>query len=496
MGKRITPTSDDIPKRPVTPTPLLSVYQGLHNYVRWCTPSIHADVPQVSDIYLNDFSISLHSLGNPLTHTGVFAEACDLAARAYKADQSLFSVNGSTGSNMIVFRALRQQLGKIKLVAQRNVHKSVMVAIGDYNVDITFLPPKYDRELAIVIPSSLAEIQQCVREAQPNVLFLTNPTYEGLCLDLSSMIPALRQEFPDLIIVVDEAWGAHFPFSPNLPHAAMECGADVVVHSVHKMGSGLQQTSLIHWKEKRVSTQCMREAYRDLTSTSPSFHLLASIDGTRAFMETSGEEAIQVLLDASALFRQELAKLPGVNVIELADLQRKYPELNLMVDGTKTLIQLTHHSAALVAKKLEEKYNIVVEKYELNNIVFITPFQLTSSQIHYTIMALKEILGSKKKNGASMEYPPALPSTIIKHANPADLREAETELVSLSQALGRVVAETIVPYPPGIALVAPGEEMQAAHIKYLKECKKHLEWLTVMMLDPTLKTVRVLKKEK
>lgn len=497
MPKKALPTKEEDISKKVgqTDTPLLSTYQNLHNYIRWCTPSIHPQILKASDIYLNDFSISLHSIGNPLINTGVFAQATALAAEAYKAEHSLFGVNGSSGSNLIVFRALKHQLGKVKLVAQRNIHKSIMVAITDYEIDVTFIPPRYDKELAIVIPNSIEEILATLKNSEANVLLLTNPTYEGLSLDLPKVIKKIRKEFPKLIVFVDEAWGAHFPFSKKLPVCAMEAGADIAVHSIHKLGSGLQQTSMIHWKSALVNTSFVLESYKSLTTTSPSFHLLASMDGTRAFMSQHGSQAIDTVLKYSEEFREDLNKIRGLKVITLSELRKKYPEIPLQADGTKTLIRLTKECGAVIAKELEEKFGIVVEKYEINNLLFITTFQLTHSQIEQTIMALKEVLTSKKKGSALDVTPPPLPKKIIKHLNPSDVLSQPYETIPLAKAVGRVAAETIVPYPPGIPLVALGEEIQTDHVKYLQECQKHLDWLTVMMIDPTVKTVCVIKQK-
>ncbi|MBW7956140.1 aminotransferase class V-fold PLP-dependent enzyme [Patescibacteria group bacterium] len=478
-----------------TDLPLLSVFNnGIDSTItRWCTPSIHPSVPRVRGIYENDISISYHSLGNPSMNTGIFKKANELAAKAYGADHTLFGVNGSTGSNFMVLRALKNQLGpKMKMLAQRNIHKSISVAVEDYQIETEYLDPHYVDSLQIFAPNTIEEVLEGLKRSQANVLLVTNPTYEGLSTDLKKLVKTVRAFDKNIIIFIDEAWGAHFPFSKEMPLCAMKAGADICVQSIHKQGSGLQQTSMIHWNDGRIDVTWLKDSYKSLMTTSPSFHMLASLDGSRYFMEHEGEEAISRLVKLAETFRERVntsAKLKEkVTAIDCEDLRENYCAHS---DATKVLVHLEGFSGMELAKRLEEKYQIIVEKYEANNVLFIVTFQNTKADVEKTVAAIEAEI---KKMKPQTNHFPKFPNLIKKKMNSFQAKLAEKESVTIQEAEGRVAAEDVVPYPPGIPLCVKGEVIQPAHINYLKELKKTKELLTVVMVDESVQTIKVVKE--
>ena len=161
-----------------------------------------------------------------------------------------------------------------------------------------------------------------------NVLFVTNPTYEGLSIDLPKLVDAVRKINDKIIIFVDEAWGSLFSFSNKMPISAMESGADVCVQSTHKQGSGLQQSSMIHWKGNRIKSRFILDSYKSLSTTSPSFHLLASLDAARYMMETQGESIIDELINVSDSLRNELSKVENIKVVSPDFVSNKYQQVS------------------------------------------------------------------------------------------------------------------------------------------------------------------------
>ncbi len=477
--------------------PLLSVINNeLGGVIKWCTPSIHPMVPRVNSIYENDISISYHSLGNPSLNTGIFKEAHELAAKAYKAERTLFSVNGSTGSNFIVFRALKHQLGKVRMLAQRNVHKSVSVATEDYRINVTYLKPHYDQKLQIFVPNTLKEIVEGLKEnPETNVVFFSNPTYEGLSLDLTKVISAVRKINSKIIIFVDEAWGAHFPFSDKLPVCAMEAGADICVQSIHKQGSGLQQTSMIHWQGSRIDEKFVMDSYKSLITTSPSFHLLASLDGSRYLMETMGEEIIGELIDVADYLKESLAKISAITVIYPSEIKKKYPQVGA-VDSTKVLINVKKTGLAgyEIAKHLEAGYGVVVEKYEADNILFISTFKNSRFDVEETARYLKETIKdlSKGKRKTHKGFPD-FPVKIIKKLPSYEVNGAKLFKVDLNKSVGLVCAEDVVPYPPGIPLIVKGEVIQKEHIEYLNALRNCKGLISVVMNDQNVGTILIVR---
>lgn len=472
--------------------PLLSVYNNNidNTLIRWCTPSIHPSVPRIRGVYENDISISYHSMGNPSTDTGVFHQAHMLAARAYHAENTLFTVNGSTGSNFVVLRSLKKQLGNFKLVAQRNIHKSICVAIEDNRIDATYIEPNYDQELQVFLPNTDEQILNTIKKVKPQVFFISNPTYEGISKDLKSLIKKIRKIDDSIIIYVDEAWGAHFPFSPLLPTCAMDCDADICVQSTHKLGSGLQQTSMIHWKNKRIQKKYIFDSFKALATTSPSFHLLASLDGTRYFMEHFGAEAIEKLYEHANIFKKLLKTIEGVHVVNEKEFTTK--AIGCKVDGTKVLLNLKGISGVDLALRLEKIHNIVVEKYEANNVLFIVTFQITQVDIEKTVEAIAESVKHLKRSKTAQF--PSFPATIQTAQQSWQVENFTSQSIPLKRSLGKICAEDVVPYPPGIPLIIKGEVIQKEHIEYLLALKKLHGLITVLMNDESIQTILVIKE--
>ncbi len=477
--------------------PLLSILNNeMDNVIRWCTPSINPRVMRVRGIYECDMSVSYHGLGNPSLDTGIFHKAHKLAAKAYGADFTLFSVNGTTGSNFVVTRALKAQLGKVNMLAQRNVHKSMSVAIEDYGITVNFLPPHYDDKSQIFVPNSLREILNGIKShPETNVLFLTNPTYEGFSSDLGAIVDAVRRVNPRVIIYIDEAWGSHFHFSKKLPPSAMSAGADIAVQSTHKQGSGLQQTAMIHWKKGRVKRSFILDSFKSIMSTSPSFHLLASLDAARFLMETDGASILDDLLSVASLFRNSIADVKGVKVINLDFVSKKYPQVRYS-DGSKVLINVkgTGHSGYEIAHLLETRYGVVVEKYEVDNMLFLNTFQNKVFEANQTVELFKKTLSDlgQKKQARGLEFP-KFPVDIRRRFISSEVTKKRHIQLTLKRSIGNAAAEDIVPYPPGIPLIMKGELIQQSHIDYLDAIRRTKGLISLVIQDASVKSVMTVR---
>lgn len=442
--------------------PLFDLFSTFHETIRWCTPSIHPDLPQVRDIYANDMSISFHGIGSPLADSGVFGEATALAAQAYGADHTLFCVQGTTTSNFMVLRTLKNQLGAVNMLGTRNAHMSIVTACNDYGINYIPIEPQYNQKLQTFVPNSVEQIIDGIKHHKPNVLFLSNPTYEGNSLDLLEVIKAVRACDPRIIVYVDEGWGAHFSFSSLMPTSAMQAGADVCTQSTHKQGNSLQMNSMIHWNDGRVDKEEVLRSYRSLSTTSPSFHMLAALDATRAFMEERGEEIIADAAKLAGQFVRELKKVP-------------HTEVSISSDPTKIMIHFPHHDAPLIAAELE-KENIIPEKYEARNITLIVGFQSTFEHVEVTVKALQKALHIVKPTDAKF---PVFPIQIKrKH-----MAITQSESISTDAAEGRICAEYVIPYPPGIPLLAPGEVIRKEHINYIKAVQAN-KLMTLFVSNP------------
>lgn len=462
--------------------------------IRWCTPSV-LKLPQIKDPYISDISISYESLGFPSEPSGVFKVMYDRAAQVYGADHTLFSVNGTTGSNFIVLRALSKQIPNLRILAQRNVHKSVVAAFEDYGIDLMFLAPKVDPDLQLFLPNTEQEILEGLERTKPQVLLITNPTYEGIVLDLKTIITTIRSQYPNIIIFVEEAWGSHLHFSDKLPIAAMDAGADICVQSTHKQGGSLQQGGMIHWKNGRINSELLMDSYRRLSTTSPSYFLLASLDGARAIMEKEGGEKIDHILLIAKILTYQLSQIKGLEVITTKKLQLTNPSI-FGRDETKIIIDVTKtgYTGFELARILEDNFNIIVEKYNATTLLLLVPFQSKIDHIHVTINAFKYILKNKKDKSAINN----LPALVFPVNKPKMLElgkeraKNQVEQILLKNALGRISAETITPYPPGIPTTLEGERFTPEAISFYENIRfypnSHL-----LAHDMTLETVLVIK---
>src|SRR3954464_7619291 len=299
----------------IASSPIVRVLnEDVRRYHRWCTPSILPGQERVEDFYASDVSISAGFFGTLVDHTGVFGEAERFAAAAQGADRTMFSVHGSSGSNWIVLRMLALERPDALILVARNIHHSIINALKAFGLNFRFLPTPYEAEFEAVLPPSVDQVVAGLRRYPEAIAVVyTSPTYEGLCANTHAIAAAVHDAAPETILFVDEAWGGHLHFHPELPSSAMDAGAALSVQSTHKLAGGLQQTGLIHWREQRVDSELMEEAFREYVTTSPSYHLLASADASVRALAANGEEALGACIERTrelkTLLRERLPRL-------------------------------------------------------------------------------------------------------------------------------------------------------------------------------------------
>jgi arginine decarboxylase len=467
-----------------------------HKAIRWCTPSIDQSFSQVKDPYASDTSTSFESLGYPSDPSGIFKQMYDHAAEAYGADHTLFSVNGSTGSNFMVLRALSKQIPNLRILSMRNVHRSIVAACEDYGINLLFLQPNIDQEHQLFLPNTKEQICDGIDKTKPQVLLLVNPTYEGLSLDLKDIVSVMREKYPELIIFVDEAWGAHLQFSDKLPTSAMDACADICVQSTHKQGGSLQQSGMIHWKDGRIHSELLIESYRSLGTSSPSYLLLASLDAARETMEKKGKEKIDHILKTAEHLSSGIDKIQGLEVVSMSYLKLNYSAV-YEKDETKVIVDVTGTgmNGYEVANILDHKYQIVAEAYNIRTILFLIPFRATEKDVSATLAALKEISLNPKKDTSQNHFNLKVPTNIPRILELNDVTKLlwnQVERVPLEQAVGRIAAEFITPFPPGVPLTMKGEQLTSEIIEYYQYLKTFPN-VHIAAHDKTLERICVVK---
>jgi arginine decarboxylase len=300
------------------------------------------------------------------------------------------------------------------------------------------------------------------------------------------------------MLFVDEAWGGHLHFHPELPLSAMAAGADVCVQSTHKLAGGLQQTGLIHWREGRVDSELMEEAYREYVTTSPSYHLLASADAAVRTLAAQGESALGVAIARTRALKAHLrARLPDLDHLDDAGWLASVDAHVAGDDLVKTTVGLSRYGLsgyevleALVAR------GIVIEKAGVHTITLITAFQLAPEAVTDTVAALEDVLGGSVLPGGAREPMAANPFSAIDDRpviHPYAARRYAKSIgheLPLREAVGKVAAEHVEVYPPGIPVILEGFRVSADAVEYLLEARD--KGGSIVARDTSLETLRVL----
>ena len=305
-----------------------------------------------------------------------------------------------------------------------------------------------------------------------------------------------------MLLLVDEAHGAHFNFSSLLPETAISLGADIAVTSFHKTLPALTQTAVLNLSHNLSDAQIekIESKLQMFQSSSPSYLFLASIDLARYLMETKGEMLIKELKANIDKVKEALSDIRGIKVLDETHLE------NESYDFTRLVVN-TPLRGNYLAELLRSKYNIQVEMADFNNIVLIGTVADTSIMYENLVKALKDIFADSNyeaqlnahinearedRNSINLNSYRQIPKpkTIF---NWHEAEELERELVELDDSIGRVSAESLVPYPPGVPLVLPGEEITSEIISYINAIKSDSLKLTKSLSSKEADKIYVIK---
>jgi len=496
-----------VPRLSQKRTPYFDV---LHDYVTSGTAPFHTPGhkqgngmhPRLRDfIGDNVLAIDLTQVGNldDLNQPeGPIKEAQSLAAQAYGADFSYFLVNGSTAGNQaMLMTALRP--GETVLLP-RNSHKSATSALIMSGARPVYLRPEVDNDHHVdhcVTPQTVAAALQEHPEAR--AVMITSPTYYGATADLAAIESIVHAA--GKLLLVDEAWGPHLHFHPELPPSATSTGADVTVNSTHKLLAAMSQASMLHTKGARIDQGRLRSTLRIFQSTSPQLVLLASLDVARMQMATDGERLLAGVLALARDARRRLNEIPGVYCMGTDQVGKPgvagYDETRIVI--TVKDLGYTGYEADQI---LRNRYNVQVELADLFNVVALITIGDSQDKIDKLVNAVKELAredrpidiyaptGILERRLAQGTYKmPPTPELVV---TPREAFLSEHVEVAFKKSAGRICAEVVTPYPPGIPLLCPGERITEKLIEYLRlEIKAGVRMQGPV--DTKLRTIRVLQ---
>ena len=393
--------------------------------------------------------------------TGPIKKAQELAAEAFGARKTFFLLNGSTAGNLALAMALTKKGQKI--IVNRNCHRSILTGLMISGAEPVWVCPNRIDDWSIWGNIEACQIEELLeKDKDIKMVWITNPTYEGVVSDIKSISMVCKKYGVPLI--VDEAHGCLWNFNKHLPETALKLGADAVVHSLHKTGGSMSQTSMLHIsKDSCLDEKGIEKALKLLHTTSPSLMLLASLDAARANLQTEkGLKLIDRAVANAKYLRKRLDNIPNLHQLK-ADFGYK-------TDVTKVFIKIDGLSGKRLESILEIDFNIEVESASDIGVLILCNLGNKRSDFKYLADALEKIASQHYKDIYYLEkrkHMPMLEPKIMMSLRDAYYSEKET--VKKEDAIGRISAEVIAECPPGISILLPGELITEEHLPYLND---------------------------
>ena len=495
-------------------------YDQLKNYVwmakdSWHTPGHSSGEslrgsPWVNDFYEfmgehvfdADLSVSVKMLDSLMEPTGVIAEAQTVAAKAFGARRTFFATNGTSTANKVIFQTLLAP-GE-KLLLDRNCHKSVHHGVVLSGAHPIYLDSSVNGKYSLYGPVPKKTILSAIRKhPDAQAIILTSCTYDGLRYDLAPIVEAAHKT--GIKVIVDEAWYGFARFHPAFRPTALEAGADYATQSTHKVLSAFSQASMIHVNDPGFNEHLFRENFNMHTSTSPQYSMIASLDVGR---KQAVMEGYKLLSRTLALSQELRAQINSTGVFRVLELDALLPEEvkrdNIRLDPTKVTVDISScgYTVEDLQRELFDRYNIQVEKSTFNTLTLLLTIGTTRSKVSRLYDALMRIAREGRAPRRLYRFP-EIPGFTRLRCLPRDAFYCGGEQVPLvdekdsirRELLDRVSADQIVPYPPGIPVLVPGQVITRDIVHYLVgllRSQKRVE-LHGIVYDGYLPCLRVLK---
>jgi lysine decarboxylase len=418
-----------------------------------------------------------------------FLEAQRLAAEAWGARRTWWLVNGASQGNHVALLTLGHRGHRV--VAQRNAHSSTIDALIVSGLRPTFVSPELDPELHIAHCMTPEALERALSETPDAVgATVVSPTYFGAVADVAGLCEVAHAH--GVPLVVDEAWGAHLPFHEDLPAPALSLGADLVISSTHKVVGSLTQSAMIHLGHgDLIDEEVVGRCVTLVESTSPNSLLFGSLDAARRSAATRGRELVDETLRALDRTRDAIRAIPGLDVLDerLAGAPGvfDYDPLRLAID-----VRGTRMSGYELARRLRERHDVLMELAGENVMVAVYGMGEHAGQASERLLdGLRAVVEANERteDSAGVEFAPPPPWGELV-MTPREAFLGPQEVVKARDAVGRVAAESLAAYPPGIPNVLPGERLTAETLDYIEQTIAHGGSLRGAS-DRALKTLRV-----
>lgn len=426
----------------------------------------------------------LDDIHEPATY---IKEAQKLAAQTYGSDACFWAVNGTSQAiHAMLLTALNP--GE-KLLLPRNAHRSVAGGLVLGGIEVTYMQPEFNEEFGLQMQVSPQQVKQALDEdSSIKAVLLTSPNYYGVAADVRAIADICHAH--GAVLLVDEAHGPHLGFSELLPLSALQCGADACAQSTHKILGAMTQCSMLHVQGARLDLQRAADVMSVLTTTSPNYLMMASLDAARAQVQAYGSKMVENAACAAKKLRQLCAAHHGLRVLEESDCH------GLRLDTTKVTVNFAGwgYTGVEVGDALR-KERIAVELVDARNVLFLVTYADNTSDYDEALARIDAVLCALEAHKRAPEKLTAMQPVPVTTAvmSLRDVFYGAKQAVPLSEAAGKICGEQVSFYPPGIPVLLPGELVTEKIIAYC-QAQKTLGLPVSGPADSSLATLRIVKK--
>ena len=402
------------------------------------------------------------NLHNP---SGIIYEAQERAANTFGADKTYFLVNGSTGGIISAISSICKP--KDQILIARNSHKSVYNAILINNLDPIYIYPHMIDKNGLLGGINPSDVEKKLKDnPRIKLVVLTSPTYEGFVSDIEKIANIVHKY--NKIIMVDEAHGSHFKFNDYFPKTSLELGVDMVVQSAHKTLPSLTQSAMLHVKGKNIDTNNLQNQLSIFQTSSPSYILMNSLDNCRELIDTRGEELfdkyVKELVKLRHTLKTNLKKLKLINEDIIGkEYIYDFDRSKIVIDCTETNVVGTK-----LDQILRDEYSIQVELSGINHIICMTSICDSEYGFNKLVDALIEIDNKLRKTPMIDKKYDIIYNTQAIY-NPMEISIKNKAKLLLKDSVGKISGDFVIPFPPGIPLIIPGEVITDKSIKLINE---------------------------
>ena len=408
-----------------------------------------------------DTTDEFDNLGTLTPATGPIKEAQELAAQAFGAKRTFFLLNGSTIGNLAIAMGLTKKGQKI--IVNRNCHRSILTGLIISGADPLWVLPEKFSQWGLWGNIKAQDIEKLLDENDDiSMVWITNPTYEGVVSDVKAIADVCKKY--DVPLIVDEAHGCLWNFNSKLPESSLKLGADIVVHSLHKTGGSMSQSSMLHIsKDSKINADDVERALMLLHTTSPSLMLLGSLDAARANLQSEkGQKQLNRAISNAKYLRSEIDKMKHIHQLK--------SDFGYKTDVTKIFIKADGLSGKRLESILEIDFGIEIESASDEGILILSNIGNKRSDFEYLADCLHKIDEHHYKDIYYLENKRHMPMLVpIIKKSLRDAYFSEKEIIPKEEAVGRLSGEVVAECPPGISILLPGELITQEHLPYLTD---------------------------